>query len=124
MSISNCLLQECSPEAKYSVSLLIHFFFSNKETSIVEGEAYWQLGLCNTQYRETANISQVEWRHFHHKSLSEILMTPSSMLKWPAKCSKPHFLNIYTSFFFFSIHCTNQDSNRETRTYFKNSSSF
>lgn len=44
-----------------------------------------------TEDRETATISQVELRHFHHKSTSEILMIPLSMLQWPGKCSKPHF---------------------------------
>lgn len=71
----------------------------------MEWEVHKQPGLCNMESRETACTSQWEWRHLHQKNSSAILMTPSSMLKWPLEMLQvPLFKYLY--YFCFSMHFT------------------
>ena len=70
--ISVFLLQKCSPKTKYNVSLLTDFLFTNKEKSITEWEAYWQLGFFTTQRIEKLLITI---RHNQDVSIMRALLT-------------------------------------------------
>lgn len=117
--ISVFLLQKCSPKTKYNVSLLTDFLFTNKEKSITEWEAYWQLGFFTTQRIEKLLITI---RHNQDVSIMRALLTfwrPLLPCTNGLENAPSLIFEIFTLFFSHTHRLQ-----KLSLTYFKNSSSF